>query len=69
MGDLSKQRNKPNRPFTICGKDFVGPFSIKLSLHQNSPINKDAFVFSYVLLSRQYISNLSTEDFLNALKR
>jgi len=40
MGDLPKQRIEPNRPFSVCGIDFAGPFAIKISLRRNAPISK-----------------------------
>jgi len=73
MGDLPRQRVEPQRPFAICGIDFAGPFSIKTSLRRNAPINK-GYVCIFVCFSTkavhiELVCDLSTEAFLNALKR
>lgn len=73
MGDLPKQRIEPSRPFSVCGIDFAGPFSIKTSLRRNAPTNKGyicLFVcFATKAVHIELVCNLTTEAFLNALKR
>jgi len=73
MGDLPKDRVTINRPFTVCGVDFAGPFSIKTSLRRNAPVNKGyvcLFVcFATKAIHMELVCDLSTEAFLNALKR
>ncbi|XP_025191141.1 uncharacterized protein LOC112591512 [Melanaphis sacchari] len=73
MGNLPKQRIEPSRPFSVCGIDFAGPFMIKGSLRRNAPITKGylcVFVcFATKAIHLEFVCDLSTQAFLNALKR
>lgn len=40
MGNLPSCRVLPSRPFSECGVDYAGPFSIKLTTRRNAPISK-----------------------------
>jgi len=73
MGDLPRQRIEPSRPFSVCGIDFAGPFAIKSSLRRNAPISKgylSIFVcFATKAIHVELVCDLTTQAFLNALKR
>jgi len=73
MGDLPKQRIEPSRSFSVCGIDFAGPFMIKGSLRRNAPITKGylcVFIcFATKAIHLELVCDLSTQAFLNALKR
>lgn len=73
MGNLPRQIIEPSRPFSLCGIDFAGPFMIKSSLRRNAPITKGylcVFVcFSTKAIHLELVCDLSTQAFLNALKR
>lgn len=58
MGDLPKHRVFPRRAFLRCGVDFAGPFMIKISIRQITPIIKSYvcvcvcfYLFSYACYS------------------
>lgn len=73
MGDLPEARLTPKRPFFNCGLDYAGPFNIKSSKIRNSKILKSylcLFVcFATKAVHLEIVSDLTTEAFLNALKR
>jgi len=73
MGNLPKQRIKPSRPFSVCGIDFDGPFMIKSSLRRNALMTKGylcVFVcFATKVIHLELVCDLSTQAFINALKR
>lgn len=73
MGDLPATRITPNRPFTIVGTDFAGPFLLKDRLTRGAKMIKAytcifvCFVTKAVHL--ELVSDLTTEAFLAAFKR
>lgn len=73
MGDFPRQRIETCRLFSICGVDFAGPFLIKSSLRRNAPSNKGyicIFVcFATKAVHIELVCDLTTQAFLNALKR
>jgi len=73
MGNLPRQRIEQSRPFSVCGIDFAGPFIIKGSLGRNAPITKGylcVFVcFATKAIHPKLVCDLSTQAFLNSLKR
>ena len=73
MGELPRDRTKPVRPFSIAGIDYAGPFLIKDGKLRNRTYIK-AYVCIYVcFVSRavhiELVTDLSTDAFLNSLKR
>ncbi|XP_060872759.1 uncharacterized protein LOC132946718 [Metopolophium dirhodum] len=73
MGNLPKERVNPSRPFKICGIDYGGPFMVKSSLQRKALITK-GYICIFVCFATKAIhielaSDLSTECFLNALRR
>lgn len=73
MGDLPEPRVTPSRPFSFCGIDYAGPFQMRDGSYRNRKVVKCyicIFVcFSSKALHLELASNLTTEAFLNALKR
>lgn len=73
MGNLPRQRIEPSRPFAVCGIDFAGPFMIKGSLRRNALMRKGylcVFVcFATKEIHLELVCDLSTQAFINALKR
>jgi len=73
MGDLPKDRVTPSRPFLKCGIDYAGPLMIKTSLRRNSPLVKGyicVFVcFATKAIHIELVGDLTTESFLNAMRR
>ncbi|XP_022170758.1 uncharacterized protein LOC111034046 [Myzus persicae] len=73
MGDLPKDRVTPSRPFSKCGIDYAGPIMIKSGLRRNSPLVKGyicVFVcFATKAVHIELVCDLTTESFLNALRR
>lgn len=73
MADLPMERLEPNRPYKKCGVDYAGPIAIKTSLRRNATIIKGyicVFVcFSTRAVHIELVADLTTEAFLNALKR
>jgi len=73
MSSLPKERVNPSRPFKICGIDYSGPINVKSSLQRKAPITK-GYICIFVCFATKAIhielaSDLSTECFLNALRR
>lgn len=73
MGQLPHSRVTPSRPFSICGVDFAGPYLIKDSKFRNKRLIK-AYMCVFVCFSSkavhlELVSDLSTDSFLNAMKR
>lgn len=70
---MPEARLTPKRPFFNCGLDYAGPFDIKSSKIRNSKILKSylcLFVcFATKAVHLEIVSDLTTEAFLNALKR
>lgn len=73
MSSLPKDRVTPLRPFYICGIDFAGPFNVKDGKLRNRAIIKGymcLFVcFSTKAVHIELVSDLSTDSFLDCLKR
>ncbi|XP_018367879.1 PREDICTED: uncharacterized protein LOC108764239 [Trachymyrmex cornetzi] len=73
MSELPAYRVTPSKPFERSGVDYCGPFHIRSGQLRNAKIVK-AYVAAFVCLSTkavhiELVSDLSTEAFLNALKR
>jgi len=73
MGDLPENRLIPKRPFYNCGLDYAGPFHIKSSKTRNSKILKAYLCLFVCFVTKavhlEVVSDLTTDAFLNALKR
>lgn len=73
MGDLPESRITPSRPFYDSGVDFAGPINIKTSKLKNSKILKSYIAVFVCFVTKavhiEVVSDLTTESFLNALKR
>lgn len=73
MGNLPKTRVEPNRPFLHTGVDYAGPINIKTSSLRTTKAIKSyicVFVdFSVRAIHLELAVDLTTEGFLNALKR
>lgn len=73
MGNLPKDRVTPSRPFTNCGIDYFGPLMIREGKRRNSRYIKAygaIFIcFSTKAVHIELVTDLSTETFINALKR
>jgi len=73
MGNLPNSRLSSDRPFTVVGIYFAGPLSIKDSKLRNRKFIKcylSVFVcFSTKAVHLEVVGDLSSDSFLNALKR
>lgn len=73
MGELPEQRITPTRAFYNCGVDYAGPFNIRSSTLRNSKILKAYLCVFVCFVTRaihlEVVSDLSTNSFLNSLKR
>lgn len=73
MGELPQNRITPCRIFSRCGVDYAGPVYIKDGKTRNRKIIK-AYICVFICMTSkaihlELVSELSTEMFLNALKR
>lgn len=73
MGNLPKERITPSRPFSFCGTDFAGPFNIKANKLRNTKLIK-VYLCIFVCFSTkathlELVSDMSTDAFLNCVKR
>lgn len=73
MSELPSYRVTPSKPFAYCGVDYCGPIHIKSGQLRNAKLVK-AYIAIFVCLCTkavhiELVSSLSTEAFLNALKR
>ncbi|XP_050540356.1 uncharacterized protein LOC126904996 [Daktulosphaira vitifoliae] len=74
MGNLPSSRvDAFERAFFAAGVDYAGPINIKSGLRKNAPLVK-AYVSLFVCFSSkavhlELVSDLTTESFLNALRR
>jgi hypothetical protein len=73
MGDLPSDRVTQNRPFLISGVDFAGPISLKEGRGRGKRIVK-AYIALFICTTTkavhvELVGDLTTESFLNALKR
>lgn len=73
MGNLSKERLTPSRPFTVSGVNYAGSFWLKDRRSRGHKKYKSyicLFVcFSSKAIHLELVSTLTTSDFLTALKR
>ncbi|XP_049309145.1 uncharacterized protein LOC125777748 [Bactrocera dorsalis] len=72
MGPLPVTRITPARPFERCGIDFCGPINTYLRIRGKPPTKSYLTVFVCLVTKAVHIevvSDLSTNVFLNALKR
>ncbi|XP_045477885.1 uncharacterized protein LOC123683032 [Harmonia axyridis] len=73
MGALPKPRISEVKPFSNCGVDFAGPYSITIGRHRGVKTVK-AYVCLFVCFATKALhlelaTDLSTETFLSALQR
>jgi hypothetical protein len=73
MGDLPSDRVTQNRPFLISGVDFAGPISLKQGRGRGKRMVK-AYIALFICMTTkavhvELVGDLTTESFLNALKR
>jgi len=73
MGDLLNYRVTPAKPFARSGVDYCGPIYIKSGQHRNAKLTK-AYISIFICLCTkaihiELVSDLTTDAFLNALKR
>ncbi|XP_043485177.1 uncharacterized protein LOC122513015 [Leptopilina heterotoma] len=70
MGNLPEVRVTPSRPFANVGLDYAGPFNIKVSRNKTGKAYLCVFVCMAVkAVHLELVSDLTTNAFLNALKR
>ncbi|XP_043461973.1 uncharacterized protein LOC122498348 [Leptopilina heterotoma] len=70
MGNLPVERVTPSRAFAHTGIDYAGPFNIKISRNKTQKAYLCVFVCLAVkAVHLELVSDLSTNAFLNALKR
>jgi len=73
MGDLPNYRVTPAKPFARSGVDYCGPIHIKSGQQRNAKITK-AYISIFICLCTkaihiELVSDLTTDAFLNALKK
>ncbi|XP_073966911.1 uncharacterized protein [Choristoneura fumiferana] len=73
MADLPKYRVTPARPFLLSGVDFAGPLEVK-EWRSRKPMIHKGYVCIFICMSTkaidlQLVSDLSSKEFINALKR
>ena len=73
MGQLPSERVTQHFPFEITGVDYAGPLTVKKG-HTRKPVLVKAYLAIFVCFSTkavhvEVVEDLSTEDFLSALKR
>jgi len=69
MSDLPKDRLEPAPPFTYCGVDYFGPFSIKEGRRE---VKRYGVLFTCMASRAIHLEtavSLSTDSFINALRR
>ncbi|XP_018364357.1 PREDICTED: uncharacterized protein LOC108762053 [Trachymyrmex cornetzi] len=70
MGDLPACRITPSRAFKHTGVDYAGPFNIKISRNKSGKAYLCLFVcLATKAIHLELVSDLTSEMFLNALKR
>lgn len=73
MGQLPAARVTPSRPFTHCGIDFCGPFTVRCLGHRSIKYNKSYAAFFICFSTRavhiELVSDLSSDKFLQSLRR
>ena len=73
MGELPAARTRPDRPFSITGIDFAGPFTYKEG-NKRKPTRMKGYICVYVCfvtkaVFQDLVSDLSTDAFLASLRR
>jgi len=73
MGMLPAVRTTPAPPFAHSGVDFAGPLTLRVG-HTRRPVYVKSFIIVFVCMCTKAVhldlcSNLSTEDFMAALRR
>lgn len=73
MGDLPAHRVQSSRPFMVCGVDYGGPLYVRDGKRRNAKTIK-AYMAIFVCFATkavhlELVDDLSTEAFLNSLKR
>lgn len=73
MADLPSSRTKPERPFKVCGVDYMGPVGLSSKTGRNPTITK-AYVSVFVCfvtraIHLELVSDQSTAQFMQALRR
>ena len=73
MGQLPVARITPNPPFSVCGVDYAGPFSMKKG-HTRRPVIVKVYLAVFVCFATkaahlEVVSDASTEVFLACLRR
>ena len=73
MGQLPTNRVVPTSPFHHTGADFAGPIKVKRG-HTRKPVHIDTYICVFVCMATkavhlEMVFNLTTEDFLAALRR
>lgn len=74
MADLLESKVTINRPFAICGINYVSPFIIQESKRKGNIPTSKAYVALFIdfktkAVHLKLVSNLSTEAFMAAFKR
>lgn len=73
MGDLPERRVQPSRSFSTCGVDYGGPLYIKEGKRRNAKLTKTYIALFVCFITKathiELVSDLSSEAFINALKR
>lgn len=73
MAKLPEQRTRPQRPFSICGVDFMGPVGVISRAGRNPSITKGYVCVFVCFCTRavhlELVSNETTPSFLQALRR
>lgn len=73
MGDLPSYRVQPSRIFMRCGLDYAGPIYIKENTSRRSRVVKTYICIFVCFTTRaihiELVNDLTTDSFLNSLKR
>ncbi len=73
MGQLPAARVMPSRPFSHCGIDFCGPFTVRCLGHRSVKHNKSYAAFFICFSTRavhiELVSDLSSDKFLQSFRR
>lgn len=73
MGNLPRDRVICQRPFSVCGIDFAGPFNVKDGKLRNRSVVKGYMCLFICFVTKavhiELVGDLSTASFLDALKR
>ncbi|KAG8239837.1 hypothetical protein J437_LFUL011463 [Ladona fulva] len=73
MGDLPKQRVKPERPFSSAGLDYAGPFLLRTTKGRGHKSSKGYICLFICMVTKavhlECVSDLSTHSFLLAFRR